>query len=158
MVLGSNPSVSILNNGEIFMEIDKLDKYLYGDSLSSIFGPYKLPNSRKKVVLYYAKEKMKISLSYPRYLMERHLKRRLNGLAETVDHIDGRSKNDSIDNLQLLSLEDNIRKAISPAKVLDVKCANCSKIFSRLRRIELKRIREGRKGPFCDQSCASRSR
>jgi len=66
------------------------------------------------------------SQSYPRYLMEKHLKRKLLD-NETVDHINGDETDDRIENLQLLSLENNIRKqnALFPKDYFSFVCPEC---------------------------------
>lgn len=53
--------------------------------------------------------------SYARYLMARHLGRRLKR-TETVDHVDGDRLRDEIPNLQLLSGGDNSRKHIRDSR------------------------------------------
>ena len=76
---------------------------------------------------------------------------------ETVDHIDGDFTNDSLSNLQILSLEDNIRKSHSPAEQLTLTCKCCGKEFQRRKAVEMynKEIRK-RDGPFCSHSCVGK--
>lgn len=59
------------------------------------------------------------STQYARYLMSVKLGRFLDSELETVDHIDGDKTNDNIDNLQLLTRLENIRKS---QKKEDFKC------------------------------------
>ena len=56
------------------------------------------------------KQKMERML-YARYLLSVQLRRRLTD-TETVDHIDGDKTNDSIENLQLLTTTDHIKKHV----------------------------------------------
>lgn len=48
--------------------------------------------------------------SYPRYLMEQHLGRKLETW-EQVDHIDEDPTNNSVDNFQILTVAENNRKS-----------------------------------------------
>ena len=88
------------------------------------------PENRKTLILYNS-HKDRSSTQYARYLMAVKLGRFLTD-DETVDHIDGDKTNDSIDNLQLLSRAENIRKACKKPDVI-LKCPICGKIFKRTR-------------------------
>ena len=79
-------------------------------------------------------EKIRHTISYARYLMSVKMGRFLTD-EETVDHIDNDKLNDSIDNLQILSLADNNRKEANRIgkKMVILMCPNCHKIFERCR-------------------------
>lgn len=70
--------------------------------------------NRKTVILYNSKED-RSSTQYARYLMAVKLGRYLTK-DETVDHIDEDKTNDDINNLQIISLHDNIAKHIRAHK------------------------------------------
>lgn len=85
----------------------------------------------RKTLILYNSPKDRSSTQYARYLMAIKLGRFLmNG--ETVDHIDGDKTNDSIDNLQLLSRAENIRKSCKKPDII-LKCPVCGKMFTRTR-------------------------
>ena len=63
------------------------------------------------VVIVYD-DNSKKTKSYPRYLMEQHLGRELSK-EETIDHIDHDFTNNSIENLQILTRQDNARKEMT---------------------------------------------
>lgn len=132
--------------------MDKLDKELYGDVLWRIYGPYPRKDGRKHIVLYFG-DGIKRTLSYPKYLMERHLGRLLKD-DETVDHIDNNFINDDLHNLQVLSLADNAAKAIRPAERILVQCANCNKEFEVYKKYyEYMTTVRGQKKWYCNAKC-----
>jgi hypothetical protein len=75
---------------------------------------------------------------------------------ETVDHIDGDFTNDDIDNLQLLSREENASKE---GEIIAFVCPQCTTRFE-LRRNKLRNARingrRGSVGPFCNRQCAGK--
>ena len=72
--------------------------------------------NRKTLVLFNT-QKERTSTQFARYILAVSLRRYLS-IDETVDHIDGNKTNDSLDNLQILSRRDNIKKS---AKGIQVK-------------------------------------
>lgn len=84
------------------------------------------PEGRKTLILF-NKRNERTSTQYARYLMAVKLGRYLTP-EETVDHIDGNKQNDSIDNLQILTLKDNIRKTCKKEDYHCV-CPICGKHF-----------------------------
>lgn len=73
------------------------------------YGPYRGADGRSRLMFKHDDGTFTCQ-SYPRYLMEQKLGRTLSP-RETVDHIDGDVTNDNEDNLQILSVGDNIRKS-----------------------------------------------
>lgn len=73
------------------------------------------------------------TISYARYLMSVKLGRELTK-EEQVDHIDNDKTNDTIDNLQILTVQENNRKALVglTKRVVDFKCPSCGRVFTRL--------------------------
>ena len=120
-----------------------------------IYGPYKRKDGRMHVILYSKGERR--TMSYPRYLLEQKLNRRLKD-HETVDHIDGDCTNNTLDNLQILSLSDNIKKSIKPAKLGNFVCPICNNSFQRkISAVNHNQKSQGKSGPYCSKSCAGRS-
>ena len=66
-----------------------------------------------------------------RIIMENHLGRVLN-TNEVVHHIDGNKKNNSIDNLQVLTKENHtkLHQICIGREYVDLKCPWCNKVFS----------------------------
>lgn len=118
--------------------------------MPKVYGPYLRKDGRLHVVLY--GNGVRRTISYPKFLMEKHLGRELEP-NETVDHIDNDPLNNSLDNLRILSREDNARRGVAEGEVIIVVCAVCGKEFARKRYIELKRVNQGQNGPFCSDRC-----
>jgi predicted RNA-binding Zn-ribbon protein involved in translation (DUF1610 family) len=72
------------------------------------------------------------TISYARYLMSVHIGRELSA-SEHVDHIDNNKMNDAIENLQIVSLHENNRKAsaLLTKRMVDFKCPYCGKEFTK---------------------------
>lgn len=135
--------------------------YRINGILPKIYGPYKYKTGRKHIVLSYSK-KEKFSKPYARYLMEVYLGRLLDGRNETVDHIDGDKTNDVIENLQILTLSDNVKKSFRdgssakrPIEYWKGFCPNCNTEFIRRADIIRGNRKLGKSGPFCGINCSS---
>lgn len=70
------------------------------------------------------------STSYSRYLMAVHLKRFLTE-DEQVDHIDNDKSNDIIENLQILSMKENLSKSKRPRAMTTLICDGCGITFTK---------------------------
>jgi hypothetical protein len=88
--------------------------------------------NRRHVCLVHKENKSRTTISYARYLMSVKEKRFLTK-EEQVDHIDEDKTNDDINNLQILSFGDNIRKTYKDnnrtRKMVEMKCPQCNSIF-----------------------------
>lgn len=84
--------------------------------------------NRRNLVLFNS-SKDRTTVSYARYLMSVKMKRYLTK-DEHVDHIDNNKKNDSIDNLQILTLAENNRKSSKGRKYVTLNCPICKKDFT----------------------------
>ena len=83
---------------------------------------------RETLTLYNSNNDRSVT-QYARYLLAVKLGRFLTE-DETVDHIDGDKTNNSIDNLQILSIVDNIRKSQKKPDFICI-CPVCKKVFRR---------------------------
>lgn len=120
-----------------------------------VYGPYKRKDGREHIIKYV--DGKRTTQSYPRYLMEQRLGRALNK-TETVDHINGNFTDHRVENLQLLSLGDNIRKAVPPKKLLEFNCPVCALSFKReARYYRHNQLKQGKSGPYCSKRCAGLS-
>ena len=115
--------------------IDRLeiDYILYGNNLVRIYGPYWDRNNldRQYIILYYFGKNNTKTVSYPKFLMERFLGRRLVE-PETVDHIDGNYHNNEQSNLRILSRSENISAYHTNKKVVRYRtfiCLICEEPF-----------------------------
>lgn len=123
--------------------------------LAKVYGPYQRPDLRYHVILRYPDDS-RVTLSYPRYLMEVKLQRYLSE-DEEIHHIDGNITNNSIDNLQILLGKTHRQQHTKYHSEYWI-CAYCDKLFE----VSAKQVGErtrnlrcGRtiKGPYCSRSC-----
>jgi hypothetical protein len=121
-----------------------------------VYGPYyQNEKTRRFVQLIYADGRRK-STANARWIMEQHLGRYLTEM-ETVDHRDGDSLNDTIENLQVMSLADNIRKSAPDAEMIDIICPECGVTVKKLaRQVRHNQDVLGKPGPYCGKRCAGR--
>lgn len=94
-----------------------------------VYGPYTRKDGRQVVILKTpGSNKDHQTISYPKYLVEQHLKRYLTA-DETVDHIDGDFTNNELSNLRVVNREEHCRSHISKREVLTKICTICGKSF-----------------------------
>ena len=89
------------------------------------------PENRKNVILYNSPSD-RTTTALARYMLSVELGRYLEP-HEQVDHIDEDKTNDTISNLQILTVkENNIKHSnfVGGAKWVDIQCPICGKIFS----------------------------
>lgn len=107
-------------------------EYPYDDYY--LYVIYHKGEGRRYACLVSIKEgkKKRKTISYARYLMSVKEGRILNP-NEHVDHKDNNKMNDSIDNLQILTLSENNKKEGKRhgKAMVELKCPNCGVIFSR---------------------------
>ena len=134
------------------MKIDVIDIYK-SKYKSAYLVLHEKGDKRKRVYLVGFDGKRK-GMLYARYIWEMHNNRELpEGF--TIDHIDEDKTNDSIENLQVLSLNDNMRKNGETRTkkgelhiTIKVVCPICGKEFN-----YLKRNISSHPNPCCSRSC-----
>lgn len=127
---------------------------IYDDVLKE-YGPYICKDGRLRIILKY-KDK-KTTVSYPKYLMEKHLNRYLEE-DETIDHIDSNPLNNNLNNLRILHRKEHAyNDAIRNAEIT-VKCSYCSKEFKIKGSSINYRNRKDRNqsGYFCSKECSGK--
>lgn len=95
----------------------------------------------------------KTSMSYPKYLVERFIGRKLKD-DETVDHIDHDFTNNWVSNLRIIGMsehasDDNIR--VEPIRFV---CPICKMEAEKSPCVVFDNRRQGKVGPFCGKKCA----
>lgn len=104
----------------------KIGEYPYSDYI--IYEIFNKLEGRKMVVLVKKDKKHRTTMSYARYLMSIHLGRVLLS-SEHVDHIDNNKTNDNIQNLQILTCSENVKKSKQPRVLQTLICPVCGNSF-----------------------------
>jgi hypothetical protein len=125
-------------------------------TILKIYGPYQHENGRLFVVAKYS-DGSKGSISYPKYLMELHLGRKLLP-NETVDHIDRNYLNNEISNLQILDRSLHVKLDVKRRQDEILTCIWCNANFLKTGKIlstQNSRIKHTA-GPFCSKKCSGK--
>ena len=96
-----------------------------------VYGPYYRKDGRQHVILAevgLGRKGKRITVSYPKFLVEEHIGRKLEP-DETVDHIDGNFSNNSLDNLRIVPRKDHCRSHACCRKEIVKVCVICGKEF-----------------------------
>lgn len=122
-----------------------------------IYGPYKRKDGRFHIIKY--ENGRRTTQSYPRFLLEQHLGRKLEDW-EHVDHIDNNLENNSIDNLQILHQNENTRKFLEYSgkkqSFYHGTCSLCGIEFTKKLSDVTRNRKQGKAGPFCGRTCAGK--
>lgn len=118
-----------------------------------VYGPYKRKDGRQIVVVV-EDDGVTRTISYPKWLLELQLGRRLDPNTETVDHWDSNIENNSLDNLRIVPREEHSRNDTRRVKHVEFNCPWCKKTFQRSPRLVRDKAKKNKAGPFCSRQCA----
>lgn len=127
----------------------------YGDDFK-VYGPYKRKEDGRQIVIVMEGNEPPRTISYPKWLLELQLGRRLDPNLETVDHIDSNKENNDLSNLQILSRDEHSSNDTRRVKHVKFNCAWCKKEFERSPRLVRDKARKNKAGPFCSRACAGK--
>lgn len=125
----------------------------YADDFK-VYGPYRRQDGRQLVIVV-DKNGTKRTVSYPKWLMELQLGRRL-GPDETIDHWDSNIENNDMDNLKVIDRAEHSSNDTRRVKLVKFQCAWCSNEFERSPRLIRDKARKNKAGPFCSRACAGK--
>lgn len=117
-----------------------------------IYGPY---GKRRKMIALVSPE-YRTTMSYARYLMSLYVGRELTS-EEEVDRVDDDCTNDVIENLQILTPEQNREKQSRlrlEKALVTLTCPQCNEKFTRMRRDTNLRPGGSRNPSCCSRSCS----
>jgi hypothetical protein len=127
----------------------------YGDDYK-IYGPYLSKSTGRQLVIVVDKNGVRRTVSYPKWLLELQLGRKLNPDTETVDHIDSDFNNNNFDNLQIVDRKTHSEQDTRRVKLVKFQCAWCSNEFERSPRLIRDKAKKNKAGPFCSSACAGK--
>ena len=118
-----------------------------------IYGPYKRKDGRLHICVIVNGKKT--SISYPKYLVEKHLGRKLLP-NETVDHIDNNPSNNKLSNLRILDRSEHASQDSKRLVKIKTKCVWCRRVIVLSSSQIHNRCRKDKKvaGPFCGKHCS----
>jgi hypothetical protein len=120
-----------------------------------IHGPYKRKDGRQ-IVIIVENNGQRRTVSYPKWLMEMQLGRRLDPDMETVDHIDSNFDNNDLANLRVVPRAEHSADDTRRVKPHRFSCGWCNKEFERSPRLVRDKSRKNKAGPFCSRACAGK--
>lgn len=120
-----------------------------------VHGPYKRRDGRQ-IVIIVERNGRRRTVSYPKWLMEIQLGRKLDPNLETIDHIDSNFDNNNLDNLQIIDRKTHSKQDTRRVKLVKFQCAWCDKDFERSPRLVRDKSRKNKAGPFCSRGCAGK--
>ena len=120
-----------------------------------IYGPYKRKDGRQHIIAFKSKID-KITVSYPRYLLEISLGRYLSQ-EEDAHHIDGDFSNNLLENLEVTNKYDHRSDHKQKYDVITLECVMCGKSFLldsvQHRNFKSNQRNRNSNGPFCSKIC-----
>lgn len=125
-------------------------------SVSKVYGPYKRESDGRSIVIVVDDNGNAQTISYPKWLLEVQLGRKLDPNTETVDHYDSNIDNNSLDNLRILPRDEHSANDTRRVKPVKFNCALCKKEFERSPRLVRDKARKNKAGPFCSRTCAGK--
>lgn len=120
-----------------------------------VHGPYRRQDGRQ-IVIVVEDDGSRRTISYPKWLLELQLGRRLDPDLETVDHIDSNFENNTFENLRIMPRKEHSTEDTRRVKLVQFTCPWCKKEFERSPRLVRDKARKNKAGPFCSRGCAGK--
>ena len=120
-----------------------------------VHGPYRRKSDGRQIVIVVENNGKRRTVSYPKWLMELQIGRRLDP-DETIDHWDSNFDNNNFDNLRIVPRDQHSADDTRRVKLVKFTCAWCDKEFERSPRLVRDKSKKQKAGPFCSRSCAGK--
>jgi len=117
-----------------------------------VVGPYK--NDRGRLIVTVKENDKYRTISYPKFILEEHLGRKLDPDQETVDHIDSDFNNNDINNLRIMPRKEHSYWDTRRVRLVALKCDMCGAEFMRSPRLIRIKSKLGKRGYFCSRKCS----
>lgn len=127
----------------------------YSDNFK-VYGPYLSRENGRKIVIVIDRKGKKRTVSYPKWLMECFLGKRLDPDKHTIDHLDSDINNNDLNNLRIVPRSEHSADDTRRVKLIDFECAWCGKNFKRSPRLIRDKAKKNKSGPYCSRQCAGR--
>lgn len=121
-----------------------------------VFGPYQKKEDGRKFVIVKKDDGTSRTVSWPKWIMEKHLGKELDKDLHTVDHLDFNFDNNALDNLRILPRAEHSRQDTRRVKLIKLKCTECGCDFERSPRLLRDKSKKGCRGTFCGRQCAGK--
>jgi hypothetical protein len=121
-----------------------------------VHGPYKRKEDGRQIVIIVENNGSRRTVSYPKWILEMQLGRKLDPNLETVDHMDSNFDNNDLSNLRIVPRSEHSADDTRRVKLVKFKCAWCDKEFERSPRLVRDKARKNKAGPFCSRGCAGK--
>lgn len=136
--------------------IDQIDIFtILCEGKAKTYGPYVRPDGRK-IMIDINEAGDRTTTSYPKWLLEQKLKRKLNPNTETADHWDTDINNNDFSNLRIVPRSQHSADDTRRVRMLDLECAMCKKHFERSPRLVRDKSKKGKVSQFCSRQCAGK--
>ncbi len=116
-----------------------------------IYGPYIRKRDGRKHLCIVHIDGTKETVSYPKYIAECVLGRKLDPLKETIDHIDRDFRNDMPENIRIVSRSKHSKEDALTAIAVEATCVWCQQDFWVA---NVRSRRRSTSGPFCSPQCS----
>ena len=123
-----------------------------------VYGPYTREDGRQHIVIFPKGAGSGITVSYPRYLVEKMISRHLKD-NEDVHHKNGDFTDNRLENLEVIEHHAHCVKHQQKYFDADVVCVECGKVFFMSAKAASNRVRNGnrgKRGPFCSRQCSGK--
>ena len=136
--------------------IESIGFYSLVAEADKVFGPYEIGDVGRKIIIVIDSDGKRSTVSYPKWIMEQHLGRKLDSNLETIDHINTDKNDNRIENLRIMPRDQHSAEDAIRVRPITITCVQCGKVFERSPRLVKNKSNHGKVSSFCSKECAGR--